>query len=373
MMAEAVAFISAPDKGKRNVANTAMVLNSLASTLPLVMPDASICLEYVKSAPNSPEKEGMRKSKNFLKNLSRSRSPRRHKTQSQSDPEESSHSSSSSPQSRPKWLPLTKNKKRKMPSSSSALNVDSFAVEGGVPVTDSVGCNMSSLNLEATSVHRLPGRSAEDDEAHVSTNDAPVMSLSEVDLFPSHHSDRLSNYVPRRNSVPKIRVLNESNEDVLQLSPSVEDMTMYSIRKNSQSSRCSSGSGLVSIGTSGVGSLLSPSGDESYSGSDLESPLSPYSGASSFTSDTAGELSDSDPIEKDYYAQGDKENVTTPTPMQGDDASPTSGGEGKDLKGGKTKKDKLKVSGSVKCSFVSCGVWRCDDMKKLIISTFCVV
>lgn len=341
MMAEAVSIISIPSgKGKGNVANTAMVLNSLASTLPLVLPDASIGLDYAKSAPNSPGRDGVRRSKGFLKHFSRPKSPHHHRHRaSHSDPESSgSRSPSSSPQPRPRWLPL-KNKKRKAHhSSSSGLNGD-FSE----PVIGLVSDSMSSLDLEATPVHRLPGRCSDDDDTVTGTNNIPEISLSEVDLFPSHRSDRFPNRAPGRNSLPKIRVSNESNEDVLEFVPSEEEMTVDYIRKTSMSSRCSSGSGLVSIGTSGVGSLLSPSGDESYPGSDLESPLSPYSGASSFTSDTPGDLSDSDPIEKDYFTNGDKESVTTPTPAQCDDASPTSGGEGKELKGGKMKKDKMKV------------------------------
>lgn len=361
MMAEAATFISVPVKGKRrNVANTAMVLNSLASTLPLVMPDVNISLEEsTKSAPISPEKEGVKKSKGFLKkHLSRPRSPHRHRQRnSQSDPESSSsRSPSSSPQPRPRWLPF-KNKRKKSPSSTLNGDGDLSAVQSAcLSVTQLVGGSMSSLDLEATPVHRLPGRSSEDDDTLVSTTSVPEIHLSELDIFPLRHSrerhSRERVFMARTppeiskipdHSLPKIMVSNESNEDVLEFVACEMDLDVR--RKNSQSSRCSSGSGLVSMGTSGVGSLLlSPSGDESYPGSDLESPLSPYSGASSFTSDTPGELSDSDPIEKDYYGH-DKDCGATPTPAQGEDGSPTSGGEGKELKGGKKKKEnKVKVS-----------------------------
>lgn len=348
-MAEAATFISVPDKGKRNVANTAMVLNSLASTLPLVMPDATISLEdSTKSAPSSPEKEGVKKSKGFLKkHLSRPRSPHHHRHRSsQSDPESSaSGSPSSSPQSRPRWLPF-KNKRRRSP----ALNGELSAVQlACLSVTDLVSSSMSSLDLEATPVHRLPGGSSEDDDALISANSVPEVSLSEVDLCPSQRSMErlpLEGSPPEiydRNSLPKIRVSDEMNKDVLEFVPCEDIMDVdIAMRKNSQSSRCSSGSGLISVGTSGLGSLLSPSGDESYPGSDLESPLSPYSGASSFTSDTAGEYSDTDPIERDCYNHG-KDFVATPTPAQGDEGSPTSGGEGKELKERKKKKDKDKV------------------------------
>ena len=130
------------------------------------------------------------------------------------------------------------------------------------------------------------------------------------------------------SGVPEIRVISDSSvpgglvsfEDIGDVG-GLEPVDPY--RKNSQSSRCSSGSGLVSVGTSGFGSLLSPSGDESYPGSDLESPLSPYSGASSFTEDAPSDVSDLDPIDRDYPrctksppSAGSSENVsvTTPTP-----------------------------------------------------------
>lgn len=350
MMAEAAPFISVPEKGKRNVANTAMVLNSLASTIPLVMPEANISVEDSKSAPNSPDRGEVKKSKGFLKkHLPRPRSPHHHRRTSHSDPESSaSRSPSSSPQPRPRWLPF-RNKRRKSPSTN---NGELSAVETACrSVTDIISCSMSSLDLEATPAHRLPGRSLEEDAALTSSASVPEVCSCEVNLFSS--STEVQSSIEGsccRNSganVPKIRVSDEKNMDiieVLEYTPHEPASADVPIRKSSQSSRCSSGSGLLSIGTSGVGSLLSPSGDECYSGSgsDLESPLSPYSGASSFTSETPGELSDSDPIEKDYYSHSSKDLVTTPTPLQGDDSSPTSG-ESKELKERKKKRENAKV------------------------------
>ena len=350
MMAEAAPFISVPEKGKRNVANTAMVINSLASTLPLVMPEASISIEDSKSVPNSPEREEVKKSKGFLKkHLPRPRSPH-HRRTSQSDPESSaSRSPSCSPQPRPRWLPF-RNKRKKSPSQNGELTIVEKAC---LSVADMISSSMSSLDLETTPVHRLPGGSSEEDSALISSNSVP--EVCEVSFFSSStEGQTIVESYDRSTTVPKIRVSDERNEDVLEYTPHEPASADVPIRKNSQSSRGSSGSGLLSIATSGLGSLLSPSGDESYSGSgsDVESPLSPYSGASSFTSETPGELSDLDPIEKDYYPQDSKDPVTTPIPAQGDDNSPTSG-EGKDLKGRK-KRDKVKLKSSAKCI---CEIW----------------
>ena len=350
MMAESAAtFMSESHKGERNVANTAMVLTSLASTLPLVMPDATVSLDYNGDVQGSPKKERTKKSKGVLsKHFPRPRSPRLRHRSSHSDPE-SSASPGTSPQLRPRWLPI-KNRKKKNPSPTPddrPLNAACLSV--------TVSGSMPALNFDTTQVHRLPGRSPEGNSTHENTNDAPEASFSEVNFFPSRHSadtERLQmDLSPSRSSVPKIRVSNESNEDVNDLMHCEEnEVTMDNIRKNSLSSRCSIGSGQASGGTSGVGSLLSPSGDESYPSSDLESPSSPYSVYSSFTSDTPGELSDSDPIEKDYYAHS-KDSVTTPTPPHGDAGSPTFG-EGKDLKSGKNRKDaKMKVCLVGKCQF----------------------
>jgi len=348
-MAEAAPFISVPEKGKRNVANTAMVLNSLASTIPLVMPEANIAVEDSKSAPNSPDRAEVKKSKGFLKkHLSRPRSPHHRSRTSHSDPESStSRSPSCSPQPRPRWLPF-RNKRKKSPGQNTNNGELPTVEKACRSVTDIISSSMSSLELEATPAHRLPGGSSEEDNGLYGSSSVPEVCGCEVSLFSSSteaQSPLETSSKDHRNSnttVPEIRVSDEKNIDVVEPTPHDPPSTEISIRKSSQSSRCSTGSGLLSIGTSGVGSLLSPSGDECYSGSgsDLESPLSPYSGASSFTSETPGELSDSDPIEKDYYTHNSKDPVTTPTPLLGEDGLPTSSGEGKDeLKDRKKKKD----------------------------------
>lgn len=274
MMAEAPVFSIPMPRGKKSkmkVVNTAMVLHSLVPTLPIVMPDATAHLQDSKSAPNSPDR-GHERKKGFLqKHLSRPKSPHRPHRTSHSDPE----SASPSPQTRPRWLPF-KNKKRK----SADLNGDTPAAMLGDMGT-------SSESPEATPVDQLPGRALE------SSNSGS-------------------------NIVPEIRVSSEGHDYLEGEAVSFEEIsgTLDPYRKNSQSSRCSSGSGLMSVGTSGIGSCLSPSGDES---SDLESPLSPCSVASSFTEETPAD-SDVDPIDKDYptwkcgSGSADNLSVTTPTP-----------------------------------------------------------
>lgn len=322
-MAEApvLPVITMPARGKkgkvRNVTSAAMVLNSLTSTLPIVIPEVTAHLEgsvdSVRSAPNSPDREGKKKKKKgfIKKHLSRPKSPNQQPNRTfHSDPE----SSSPSPQTRPSWLPF-KNKKRKSP-----VNLNN----GEPSAHDSdLDPGTSSGSPEATPVEELPGRT---------------------------HFNCSSN-------VPEIRVSSEVHDQSGSLtlgSVTFEEISgsLDAYRKNSQSSRCSSGSGLVSVGTSGIGSCLSPSGDESYPGSDLESPLSPLSRTSSFTEDTTGDISDpdGDPIDKDLekdlfpvvsrkspsgsLTSNDNLSVTTPTPTSDSPpmlVSPTSP-EDKDLK-----------------------------------------
>ena len=288
-MAEAPALITVPlgKKNKGKITNTAMVLNSLTPTLPIVVPEATSHLEdSTKSAPSSPERG---RKKGFLKkHLPRIKSPTHLRT-SHSDPE----SASPSPQPRPRSLGFKKKKGIKVKKTADQ-NGDTPTAQQNSMLGSSSG---SSCGPEATPVDDLPGRSP----------------------------------MPLNSGVPEIRVISESRGDpgVPGGLVSFEDIgdggglePVDPYRKNSQSSRCSSGSGLVSVGTSGFGSLLSPSGDESYPGSDLESPLSPYSGASSFTEDGPSDISDLDPIDRDYPSSrkssstGSNENVsvTTPTP-----------------------------------------------------------
>lgn len=339
MMAEAPALsvITMPPRGKKGkvkqVTNTAMVLSSLTPTLPIVVPDVASHLEgsvdSVRSAPNSPERDSEgRKKKGIRKYLSRSKSPSHQPNRTfHSDPE----SASPSHQARPSWLPF-KNRKKK-----SAVDLNNG--ESSVQEPDPANSSGSSFEPEATSVEQLPGRT---------------------------HFNCSSN-------VPEIRVSSDQSSPPESSAVTFEEISgsLDPYRKNSQSSRCSSGSGLVSVGTSGIGSCLSPSGDESYPGSDLESPLSPCSRTSSFTEDTTGDISDPDPIEKDLDKDTEKEperddlypsrkspsfsgsndnlSVTTPTPTSESPptlVSPTSP-EDKELKL-KRKREKFnKVSGCV--------------------------
>lgn len=333
-MAESAVFIAVPygKKKKANVTKKAMVLSSLTPTVPIAVPGATAHLKQEtnsRSAPNSPERVGRKNKGFFKKHLHRPKSPHRSHKTSHSDPE---HSAPPSPQTRPRWLPF-KNKKKKSPD-----------VNGGIPVngsqTDLVSSGASSTSEpEATPVEELPGRKCS-------------------------------------SSVPEIRVSIEDHEEPEAHTESCGHGGLVSYeeingcldpyRKNSQSSRCSSGSGLMSVGTSGIGSYLSPSGDDE---SDLESPLSPYSGASSFTEDVPGDILDLDPIDKDYlplrksptFGSNDNLSVTTPTPTSESPpntldssvatlVSPCSSTEGKELKESKRKRDKV--------SCQSCGIHR---------------
>jgi hypothetical protein len=256
-------------KGKvKQVTSTAMVLNSLSTTLPIVVPDVTPHLEgsvdSVKSAPNSPEREGRRKKQGFLRKHFWPKSPSHQRnTRSHSDPE-------SSPQARPNRLPLRSKKKIPLDlnnGASSAQDLDSGS--------------SYEPDVEATPVEELPGRT---------------------------HSNSYCN-------VPEIRVSSEGYDEPITLgSVTFEDISSLDpYRKNSESSRCSSGSGLVSVGTSGIGSCLSPSGDESYPGSDLESPLSPCSRTSSFTEDTERDISDLESMDKYLSKDLEKEEARDDT------------------------------------------------------------
>ena len=297
MMAESPAVITLPQnkkgKVKKGGASTALVLSSLAPTLPIVMPEVAAHLEEsaksTSSAPTSPEREA--KKKGFLKkHLPRPKSPSRQRRASSSHSDPESPGSSPSPQPRPRWLPF-KNKKRRSPglngeTSSSQEQEEEEMVTG-------------SYKPEATPVDELPGR--------IHSNSCP--------------------------NVPEIRVSSEGQDGFAAGGGggggggglvSFEEISgsLDPTRKNSQSSRCSSGSGLMSVGTSGIGSCLSPSGDES----DPESPLSPYSPMLSFNEDASGSDasgasgSDTDPIDRDYKSppsitgSADNLSVATPTP-----------------------------------------------------------
>lgn len=354
MMAEAPSIITLPQvhskkkKNKVNI-NNAIVLNSVAPTVPIAVPAAAPHLEDSRSNPSSPERgatEG-KKSKNFFKKLSRPRSPR-HRRKSHSDPETSS--ASPSPQPRPKQLLF---KKRKSPDH----NGDTAAAQQDNR-RDGTRRSHKASELEATPVEMLPGRTH------------PTRGGSDV---------------------PEIRVSSEGHDEPTAASGgmvSYEEISggldpcdsLDPYRKNSQSSRCSSG-----VGTSGFGSLLSPSGDDSSS--DIESPLSPYSGASSFTEEAQEDISDLDPIDKDYsmavgrksasIGSNDNLTVTTPTPTSESPpnrldsssvtlVSPTSP-DGKDFK---KKKDKDSKGAKVRESCVWCvGGVACRSLGN--ISNFC--
>ena len=296
-------FITVPTLGKKKkhrVTDNAIVFGSLNSTVPIVVPEVVPALQQVKSAPSSPSKDE-KKRKGFLR---RPRSPLNRRKHSNSDPE---RTPSPTPH-RPKWLHFRH--KSKPPSGMNG---------GTTPIDDDEATLTSSggtlLDPIATPVEQLPGRMIKTDSGSC----IPVITVS--------HSGE--------EEAPTTNGSSASFEDDI----SGSELDPY--RKMSQSSHHS---GCHSIGTSGVGSLLSPSGDEC---SDLESPLSPLSRQSS----SNDEFSDNDPIERDIRSpSSDHEGLgvtTPPTPRESPPltmtvGSPSSTGEYKELKT-KKKKDKQVV------------------------------
>ncbi len=254
-----------------------LVLNSLSTTVTFAMPAAAEALELSsRSAPSSPVKNE-KKRKGFLKHLTRPKSPTSPRSHPNSDPERSP-----SPNPRPKWL-VFKNHKRKKSKDSKDAN-------GGraTPVGDGSHDDLSrTLEPVATPVYDLPGQTP------------PLLKSASG------------------SNIPVITVSHSGSGEV-NLSGSLDDVSKQ--RKLSQTSHCSSN--FPSTGTSGVGSLLSPSGDEGY---DLESPISPLSSrTSSFTEHTLGDLSDMELISP---VGSDPETITSlqgsSPPPQDEGSSPT--------------------------------------------------
>ena len=289
--------------GKYKATNP-LVISSLQSAVTVVLPEASSSLQQrtgrSKSVPTSPDAR-----KGFFKHFPRSTSPVLRKKHRKSDPDASNGQSR-----RPNWLNF-KHKKKK---SSEEMN-------GG---TTPLGESMDNLHLVSTS------------------GSSPSLEPEATPMAMLPGQDRRLDA-----EIPTIMVSSHTGEDLEDQNGSDSDAA---VRKMSQSSHHSQCSTLLS-GTSGVGSLLSPSsGDECDPNSDLESPLSNLSGASSFTDETPGVISDCDPIERDFGGltspSSDQESVDiTPTGSR-DNSPPELGAFGETPT--KVKSKKLRQHGKVR-------------------------
>ena len=264
-----------------------LALASLSSALSVTVPGTATHLQQSRSEPNSPVQERKARS-GFLKLLTRPASPRANrKGKQQLAPEEQSG------ERKQRWG----RKKKKVPLSKKSISVEEpTALDCVAPESVS-----PSLEPQATRVETLPGQT---------TLPVPTILVSADD---------------------RGTVLN----DVKQSHNGVDYLSEEAQRKLSQSSNHSRCSQSV---TSGVGSMLSPSGDECDG---LESPLSPLSGPSSYSGSreelpllTQGEglVVDDDQIEKDLGSPS-SENSAPVTP------SATTGTE---LEGGCSPKAKHK-------------------------------
>lgn len=321
-------------RGKKAI-KSALAMGTVSS-VSIVIPQAVETL----SAPSSPNREEKR-SKGLLKHLARPKSPIHRKKHSHSDPERTPSPQPSS--HRPKWLPFKKKKK-------NDVNGATTPVEGASPNPSDSGSSseqqcekhLQSLTISlpppsATSADQLPGAIRKTDSG--SSSCIPVIMVS------SHSGGELEEEQLRTSgSSVSFEDMNGSGGDPLE---SGGGSMTRKLSQSSQKSACSST--LQSVGTSGVGSLLSPSGDESYANSDLESPMSPLSRTSSFTTEgeTEGHHSDTDPIDTDLHPSltspiSDPEmSVTTPTKDCPSDLSPTAGSK-KELREKKKKKDRVR-------------------------------
>ena len=313
-------------RGKKGKALESALAMGTVSSMSIVMPQA---VEQTLSAPSSPIREEKR-SKGFLKHLTRPKSPIHKRKHSHSDPE---RTPSPQPSNRPRWLGIRRKKKNDM-------NGSTTPVEGASPSPSpspsgsgsSLEQQTQSLNISippcATSVDQLPGALKKTDSGSC----IPVIMVS------SHSGECEEEQLRTSGSSVSFEEMNGGEHP---LEGGAPGMTRK-LSQSSQKSACSST--LQSVGTSGVGSLLSPSGDESYPNSDLESPMSPLSTASSFT--TEEQHSDTDPIDADLHPSltspvSDSEmQATTPTKDSPVELSPTTSSK-KELRKQKKKKDKV--------------------------------
>ena len=249
-----------------------LVWSSLSSTVPFAIPGTVDMLEKSRSAPSSPVRIE-KKRKGLRHYLPRPKSPGNRRKHSSSDPERTPSPGPKKTNSpRPKWLHIKKKHHR---NKSEDMNGDL-----GSGVDDEL---TRTLEPEATPVEQLPGRIMKSSSGSI----IPVITVSHSGEEGPHCSVSVS-----------LEDINGDGRDV---------------RKMSQSSHCSST--LQSVGTSGVGSLLSPSGDESYIGDDLESPISPLSSrTSSFTENHAADLSDVESIDL-ISPLSDQDSLSATTPV----------------------------------------------------------
>ena len=283
--ATAQQFMQVPKspKGRRKMKTTApLVIGPVNAIVPMVFPEASPVLHESRSAPSSPD-DRRKPGKGLLKHLPRPHRGRHHR--SREGGEHHNH--------RPRWLHFRGRKKSK---SVEEVNGDTGPVATTLQGSYSLEWSLSSISIEpeATPVGDLPGQPCR--QLVSSNTDIPTITVS-------HSSDDHNTEYGNGNGV---------GEDEL-------------MRKMSQSSHCST------QGTSGLGSYLSPSGDDL---SDMDSPLSPMSVGSSASILTCSSSSGTDArlsdfIEKDLSSPGsDPEaslGVTTPpTPHD----SPTPDGPG---------------------------------------------
>ncbi len=280
-------------KGRTKVTQL-LVLDSLGPTVPIAVPEAASALQEASnkkgdasSAPSSPNTKTS-KSKPFYKRIPRPTSPR--VARKYSDPTLGARAG------RPKWLGLGFKNKKKSRSAEAMNGIEDLTPSpmgdrGHSPASFELHSSSSSVEPEATPMATLPGQLE-----RTFADQAPKCAGS--------HSD-----------IPTITVSSHGEGSPLDggegCSPATEngfegDACYRKFSESSQKSQCST---LHSnSGTSGLGSLLSPSGDECEPGSDVESPLSPLSGASSSRGSTEelrhfqdfpSTLSDTDCIEKD--------------------------------------------------------------------------
>ena len=306
-------------RGKKGKTLESALSMGAVSSVSIGMPQA---VEQSISAPSSPSREE-KKSKGFLKHLSRPKSPLHKRKHSHSDPERTPSPQPSS--NRPRWLGIRRKKKNDINGATSSVEDVSPSPSGSGSSLEQQSEQTQSLSIppSATSADQLPGSMKKTDSGSC----IPVIMVS------SHTGELEEEHTRTSGSSVSFEEMNGETETM--------------IRKLSQSSgRSVCSSTLQSVGTSGVGSLLSPSGDECYSNSDLDSPLSPLSRTSSFAD---AQQSDTDPIDADLHPSlaspcSDPElQLPTPTKDSPVDFSPTSSKKKVPRSKQKKKKDKVSV------------------------------
>ena len=335
--------ISVPKMTKKPK-TTDVVIGTLAATIPMVLPETVSSLESSRAAslPNSPAQEP-KKSKHLSKPSNSPLNARKKKHNSNSNPD----SPTSPSHSRPKWMLKVKNKVRRRSGDSNTSSDDPIKSSG----------SGSSLETEATAVATLPGLeldctlTLQDSSSSIGI---PTITVS------SHLGDGECGGDAATSVV-------ENGEGL--------SLELDRLRKYSQSSHSST------VGTSGVGSLLSPSGDEVAS--DLESPLSPMSGSSSFTDEPRDDLSDFDPIDRDLVSpssdlevlegasispRGSVSSETTVVPE--DSLCSSGGGNGAGVKKIKRRRDRV-TAVSVERSIIIISIIYHANVLLLLFSCYC--